>query len=333
MGSYRPSQAETDAASGVRGVSIRGEAVRRDEATFDSQGTTCRAWIYWPAASEPAPLPCIVMAHGLGGTRRSALEPFALRSAAAGFAVLLFDYRFLGDSEGEPRQLISVPKQLEDWTAAIAFARATPAIDPDRIGLWGTSLSGGHVITIASEDPRIAAVSAQCPMLDGSASATIALQHASWTSVVAMSTAALIDTSRALLGLSPHYVPLVGRAGEVAAMVSDDAYEGCMTITPPDWRNEVAPRLFLTLPLYRPVNASHHIVCPTLLIACEQDKLVSNTAIETTAQHIGDNAQLVRLPIGHFDIYLGEWFERASTAQTAFFTGAMMGNLSAIVKG
>jgi len=240
--------------------------------------------------------------------------------------VLLFDYRFLGDSDGEPRQLISVPKQLEDWTAAIAFARATPAIDSDRIGLWGTSLSGGHVITIAAGDPRIAAVSSQCPMLDGSACAAIALQHTGWSSVIAMSTAALIDTSRALLGLSPHYVPLVGRAGEVAAMMSDDAYEGCMAITPPDWRNEVAPRLFLTLPLYRPVNSAQRIRCPTLLIACEHDKLVSNAAIETTARHIGDNAQLIRLPIGHFDIYLGEWFERASTAQAAFFTRVLRGS-------
>jgi len=318
MGSYRSSQTETNAGGG--------EAVRRDEATFLSQGTMCRAWLYRPAAATPASLPCIVMAHGLGGTRRSALEPFALRFAAAGFAVLLFDYRFLGDSDGEPRQLVSVPKQLEDWTAAIAFARGTDGIDAERIGLWGTSLSGGHVIAIAAADPRIAAVSAQCPMLDGSTSATIALQHASWSSIIAMSTAALIDTSRALLGLLPHYVPLVGRSGEVAAMVSDDAYEGCMAITPPDWRNEVAPRLFLALPLYRPVSTAQRIRCPALLIACAHDTLVSNATIEAAARLIGDKADVVTLPIGHFDIYLGEWFERASAAETAFFTRALMVN-------
>jgi len=333
MGSYRPSQSETGVASGTAGGSVRGAAVRRDEVIFDSQGTACRAWLYVPASHGPAPVPCIVMAHGLGGTRRSALEPYALRFATAGFAVLLFDYRFLGDSDGEPRQLISVPKQLEDWGAAVAYARALPAVDPDRIALWGTSLSGGHVIAVASEDPRIAAVSAQCPMLDGSASAKIALQHASRSSVVAMSAAALIDASRALLGLSPHYAPLVGRAGEMSAMVSDDAYEGCIAITPPDWRNEVAPRLFLTLPFYRPVTSAQHVVCPTLLIACEYDKLVSNAAIESTARQMGGKAEVVRLPIGHFDVYLGEWFERTSTAQTAFFTGVMKGNVSAIVNG
>lgn len=321
MGSYRPSQIHV--AGGAEDTPTR-PAARRDELTFDSHGIACRAWFYLSADDEPAPLPCIVMAHGLGGTRRSALEPFALRFAAAGFAVLLFDYRFLGDSDGEPRQLISVPKQLEDWTAAIAFARTLRTVDPGRIGLWGTSLSGGHVITIAAGDPRIAAVSSQCPMLDGSACAAIALQHTGWSSVIAMSTAALIDTSRALLGLPPHYVPLVGCAGETAAMVSDDAYEGCMAITPPDWRNEVAPRLFLTLPLYRPVNAAHRIQCPTLLIACERDKLVSNGTIETAARLIGDRASVVTLPIGHFDIYLGEWFTRASAAQTAFFTRALM---------
>ena len=97
-------------------------ALRR-EVAFLSDGVTCRAWAYVPDAAVPRPLPCIVMAHGLSGTRNASLEPYAERFAAAGFYVVLFDYRYLGDSDGEPRQLISIPRQLEDWKSAIAFAR------------------------------------------------------------------------------------------------------------------------------------------------------------------------------------------------------------------
>ena len=90
----------------------------RREVAFLSDGVACRAWLYEPAADVARPAPCIVMAHGLGGTRDASLPPYAERFSAAGFYVLLFDYRHLGDSDGEPRQLISMKRQLADWTAA-----------------------------------------------------------------------------------------------------------------------------------------------------------------------------------------------------------------------
>jgi dipeptidyl aminopeptidase/acylaminoacyl peptidase len=135
-------------------------APRRD-ITFASGGVACRAWLYTPAGPRPAPL--IVMAHGLAGTRRCGLEPFAEKFAAAGFFVLVFDYRRLGDSGGSPRQLINIRSELEDWAAAVACARGLPGVDAARIALWGTSLSGGHVVVAAARDGGIAAVSAQCP--------------------------------------------------------------------------------------------------------------------------------------------------------------------------
>jgi len=107
------------------------------------------------------------MGHGFGGTKNMLLENYAIRYQKAGFATLIFDYRFLGESEGEPRQLIWIPYQLEDWSAAVAYARSLKEIDPSKIALWGTSMSGGHVIVIAAKDKNIACVSAQCPGLDG----------------------------------------------------------------------------------------------------------------------------------------------------------------------
>ena len=291
----------------------------RREVAFLSDGVTCRAWLYDPAADVALPAPCIVMAHGLGGTRDASLQPYAEKFAAAGFYVLVFDYRHLGDSDGEPRQLISMEQQLTDWAAAIAFARAIPGVDAERIGLWGCSLAGGHVLVAAARDKRIAAVSAQCPMLDGAASARMAVRQAGFAMSMRMAGAALRDVARACMGKAPHYVPLTAPPGALAAMATDDAYAGCMAIVPPGWRNEVAARLFFTLPRYRPSRYARDVTCPTLLIACAQDTVTSTAAVEQTAARMGNRAQLIMLPIGHFDIYLGKWLERSIGEQLTFF--------------
>ena len=105
-------------------------------------------------ADEAGRRPCVVLAHGFGGTVDSGLMPYAERFAAAGLDALAFDYRHFGASAGEPRQLVSVPRQLEDYAAAIAFARGLDGVDPDRIVVWGTSFSGGHVVEVAVADGR-----------------------------------------------------------------------------------------------------------------------------------------------------------------------------------
>jgi len=141
----------------------------RKDVNFEVKGTSLSAWLYLPE-NLPAPVPCIIMASGAGGTKDAGMEPYAYRFQEAGFAVLLFDYRFFGESGGEPRQLLSVPYQLEDYAGAIQYARGLKEIDPTKVALWGASLSGGHVIVLAAEDPSIACVVAQCPELDVRAS-------------------------------------------------------------------------------------------------------------------------------------------------------------------
>ena len=113
----------------------------------------------------PAVTPIVVMAHGLSGTRRDRLGPFAERFAAAGFAALLFDHRGFGDSGGEP-DLFQPARQLDDWRAAIAFARSLPGVDPDRVATFGSSMGGGNALAAAADDPRIAAAISQVPFLD-----------------------------------------------------------------------------------------------------------------------------------------------------------------------
>ncbi len=302
---------------------IRTALTMRRDASFLVEGVTCRAWVFEPEGDTPRPAACIVMAHGLGGTRRASLEPYAARLSAAGFYVVLFDYRYLGDSDGAPRQLISPMHQLQDWQSAIDFARGLSGVDPRRIGLWGTSLSGGHVVMAAARDQGVAAVAAQCPMLDGAASARIAMRRSGIFGTLRMAAAALTDIMRAAVGAMPYYVPLAAQDGELAVMASDNAYAGCRAIVPPDWRNEVAARILFKMPRYRPVRYAHLVTCPTLLIACAQDTVVSPKAAAEAAASIGDKARLVVLPIDHFDIYPGNWFERASAEQIMFFRGAL----------
>ena len=296
--------------------------MRRD-VEFKSSGVTCRAWLHEPDASITRPAPCIVMAHGLGGTRHDAIEPYAQRFCEAGFFVLVFDYRHQGDSDGEPRQLFSIPRQLEDWAAAIKFARQWTNIDPRRIALWGTSLSGGHVVVVASKDRRVAAIAAQCPMMDGRASTQMARRASGPGNFMRLGFAAINDALRASFGLTPKYVPLVAPHGELAAMASADAYEGYTALVQPMWRNEVAARLFLSLPFYRPVSYAKGVECPSLVIVCLKDSVTSTRATEAVAARIGDKARLLKLPIGHFDIYKGKWFERSSQEQVEFFKDAL----------
>lgn len=294
-------------------------SVTRYDVEFKSQGTICRAWFYEPDTSITQPAPCIVMAHGLGGTRRDSLEPYAQQFCEAGFFVLLFDYRHLGDSDGAPRQIISIPLQLEDWAAAIAFARQWDGVDPRRIALWGTSLSGGHVVAMAAKDPRIAAISAQCPMMDGRASTRMAQRASGPRNFMRLGFAAINDALRSLLRLKPKYVPLVAPQGELAAMASKDAYEGYTALVQPHWRNEVAARFFLRFPFYRPVSYAKGVGCPSLILVSLKDSVASPRAAQDVAARMGKTARLVKLPIGHFDIYKGGWFERSSQEQVKFF--------------
>src|SRR4051812_14335032 len=137
----------------------------RRDVSFESGGERCAAWLYEPDGAGPHPI--AVLAHGFGGTRTARLWAYAQRFAEAGSAALVFDYRHFGDSGGEPRQLLDIRHQLDDWRAAVAYARGLNGIDPDRVALWGTSLSGGHVTVVAAEGKRGAAAISPGPLLPG----------------------------------------------------------------------------------------------------------------------------------------------------------------------
>jgi len=191
----------------------------RKDVSFKVKGTSLSAWLYLPE-NLSAPVPCIVMGHGLGGTKAAGLESYAIRFQEAGFAVLVFDYRHLGESEGEPRQLIWIPYQLEDYSAAVNYARSLKEINPARIALWGTSLSGGHVIVIAARDENIACISSQVPLLDGRVAALMAQKHKiiGIRQGLRMIMHGQRDLVRSWFGLSPHKIPIAGKPGTMAVL-------------------------------------------------------------------------------------------------------------------
>jgi fermentation-respiration switch protein FrsA (DUF1100 family) len=285
--------------------------VRRDVA-FNSSGDTCRAWLFMPTVERP---PLVILGHGLGATREYGLEAFARRFADAGIAALVFTYRHFGDSGGHPRQLLDIGRQLDDWAAALAYARTLEEIDSSRIALWGTSFGGGHVLIAAERDGNVAAVVSQCPFTDGVA-ATRAAHPSSLVRAVAP---VLRDQVARLRGKDPVMVPLVGPPGSAALMTSPDSEPGYRALIPEgaEFRNGVAARFLLHVGTHRPGRSAKKISAPVLFCLCDTDAVApADTAARYAAT--AQRGEVKRYPVGHFDIYLGEPFERAVADQTEF---------------
>lgn len=290
----------------------------RKDIRFQVNETSVSAWLYLPE-NQNAPVPCIVMAHGFGGTKDMGLDNYAIRFQEAGFAVLVFDYRHMGESEGEPRQLIWVPYQLEDWSAAVRFARGLKEVDPSNIALWGTSFSGGHVIVTAAKDDRIKCVSAQCPLLDGRAAAEMMLKRTGPGYGLRILAHGQRDMVRSWFGLSSHKIPIVGTPGSMACMTTPDSLLAFARLAQNPFVNEVCARIVLRSGNYRPVNFAKDVSCPVLLQICDKDSLLPVSAAKETEKQLGKHAEVIHYPIGHFDIYVGDDFEKSVHDQLAFF--------------
>lgn len=279
----------------------------RKEIEFRSGGDACAAWLY-PAAGEAreAGAPIVVMAHGLSGTRRDALGPFAERFAAAGIAALLFDHRGFGDSGGEPDRF-TPRRQLKDWRAAIARARALPGIDADRLATFGSSMGGGNALAAAATDPRVAAAVSQVPFLDLWRQA-----HRNPPRTVARMLLA------ALLG---RHLPAIGDPGEAAFINAPGGAPGWRHVVAigedSRWRNRVSSRWLLGPP-YRPGRHAATLHCPWLVCVGEADR-VAKPGPAISAARRAPRGELRTFPgVDHFDIYDGPAHEAIVREQIAF---------------
>jgi dienelactone hydrolase len=135
-----------------------------DVAFAASDGTILRGRLLRPAA--PAPRPVVVMSHGFGAVHEMYLDYIAAAFADAGLCCLVYD-RGLGASDGEPRGELDPFAQIADMRDAVTFAASLDDVDPARIGLWGTSYTGGHVLVVAATDRRVRCVVSQIPTISG----------------------------------------------------------------------------------------------------------------------------------------------------------------------
>ena len=292
-----------------------------DTIGFDSHGTRCEAWFLTAtteALAGPAGRPCVVMGHGFGATRDAGLLPFAERFADAGCDVLVFDYRGFGTSGGSPRQDVNHVRHRQDYHAAIAAARAHDGVDPDRIALWGSSYSGGHVVVVAAQDRRVAALISQGAAMDGLA-ALFGVRETSGTGKTAALTAAgLRDAARALARRPPHLVPIVGAPGSAAVISAPGAETGYQAIMGPTFRNEMCARGILRIALNRPVTYADKVTCPAFVVVAEEDNIAPVRSVKEVIVKLGARAESLSFDCGHFDIYVGQVFEKNVGAQVEF---------------
>lgn len=132
----------------------------RTDVEFDAEGVTLRGWLYRPDGGS-ARAPAVVMAHGFSAVKEMYLDAYADAFQASGLAVLVFDNRGFGASDGEPRQDIDPWAEVRDNRHAITWIQLQDGVDPDQIGVWGSSYSGGHVLVVGALDRRVRCVVSQ----------------------------------------------------------------------------------------------------------------------------------------------------------------------------
>jgi uncharacterized protein len=297
-------------------------SVQREKIRFPSGGDECAAWHY-PGTNGG----CVVMAAGTAVTKEPGTDAFAARFADAGFAVLAFDFRRLGESGGEPRQVVRLDDQLADWAAAVSCARSLPGVDTGRVAVWGFSLSGGQVLDVAARDDRIAAVVAQTPLIDGRAVTVNALRHQRPGALLRFTGRGVLDTVGGLVGRPPRLVPLVGEPGTVAVLTTPDSLDGDAALNPgnryPDWQQTVAARSALRIGSYRPGRHASQVRCPLLVVVCEDDRTVLAAPAVEVAER-APAAELVRLPGSHYAPFLAA-HEAAVEAELSFLRRHLLG--------
>ena len=282
---------------------------------FESHERTCLATLHLPSRENP---PLLVMGNGFGGTRDVLLPRFAESFVEAGIAVLAFDYRGFGGSEG-PERRIDPFAQVEDWLAAIDAGRALDEVDGSSLGLWGVSLSGGHVVEAAARR-RVDAVASHSPFVDGVASLRHLFDQAGPRYLVAAGLHGIRDLVGDVIGRGPHEVAIVGSPDEFALLNLPGAYEGYTKLVGEDatWTNACQARVALQIGRYRPIRRAEFVTCPALVAIATDDRINPPQAAERLVDSL-PRGEALRFDVGHFDLYDGSVFDRLLEDEMDFF--------------
>jgi fermentation-respiration switch protein FrsA (DUF1100 family) len=291
----------------------------RSDIAFESSGLVCRGWFY-PAQKVSGPAPAIVMSHGITAVKEQYLDRYAERFAAEGFAVVVFDYRFLGASDGTQRGKINPRLQHDDLRAALTWAGKQPGVDASRLALWGSSFSGGHALFVGALDPRVRVVVAQVPALDIPRSLIGLIGREGFDGLLKM----LVDDEAARnAGAESAVIPVVGPPGEPAFLSRPDAYEWFTqtgkTIAP-RWLNQISLESIARCAEYVPDSLVHLISPKPLLIqAAKADSLIPLEVTKAAFAQAGEPKRLELFDCGHFDPYANEpWHSQFLKGQVAW---------------
>jgi uncharacterized protein len=295
----------------------------RHDIEFDAEGALLRGWFY-EAEGATGPAPCVVMAHGWTSTKRMYLDRFAEVFAASGLSVLVFDNRGWGDSDaapGKPRHEVDPWEQVRDYQHAITCAQNRSEVDPDRIGVWGTSFSAAHAFVVAAVDRRVRAVSGQAPFISGRA--TYANLARVDNHVVGPEVFTADRRARAM-GEPAATVPVIGNdPGELVGLPTQDSYEWfthARAELDPSWPNEVTLRSVDNFYGYEPARYLPDITpTPLLMIVGREDGLTGGNLAASAYRTAAEPKRIVFLPGGHFAAYTGDGFLVASQAARDWF--------------
>ncbi|GGF32529.1 hypothetical protein GCM10011519_02430 [Marmoricola endophyticus] len=300
---------------------------REDVELQTSDGTVLRGFVLRP--EDAAPYPVVVMSHGFGVVKEMALPAYAQVLAEAGIAVLVYDHRNLGASDGWPRQEVDPWAQLSDARDVLTHAAALDGADADRIGIWGTSYSGGHVVVLAATDRRVRAVVSQVPTVSGSVNAS---RRAPAATLDAMREQFAADRLARLRGGAPATVPnapdvtdedLAHDGDDLAGSALGNDLRAWLRATPPGdlttLRNELTLRSHELYATYEPGRWVAQVSPTPLLVVClDHDTVTPTDEVLRMYAEAREPKRLVLLPGGHCDAY-GVQQAAAAEAARAFF--------------
>jgi fermentation-respiration switch protein FrsA (DUF1100 family) len=289
--------------------------VRRD-ITFDSKGLHCVGWLYIPdKLAEGQKAPAIVLAHGFAGEKEMILPKYAEQFSRAGYVSLVFDYRYFGDSEGEPRHQLFPLDEVEDVRNAITWISDQPEVDSQRTGLWGTSFGGGIVAYTATWDRRVKAVVAQVPAAI-SKETRVNSNPEQWKR---MGDFLLRDRIQRYKTGKINYLKVVALGTEPCIFPGKEFYDEYMDLlvrypkSTPTWYNGVTLESLEKVREFEPVGMVQYLA-PTalLLIAAENDSAIPVDAIKETYKMASEPKALSVMPIRHFEIYTEPWLTKSA---------------------
>ncbi len=290
----------------------------RENIEYDVKGLKVRGWLYLP--KEKTNLPSIIMCHGFCGTKDFAVEKFALDFVENGYAVLTFDYRYFGESEGKPRQNYCGPWQVEDAQAGVNYLRNRTEINPERVFVWGTSGGAPLPLLLASKDKRIAGVICQAGGYDHKADNKYYIDKIGMGHFLKMFMHAQRDKGRSRFNLSPHFYPAYGRPNTTSFLNLPGTFEGIEDLAKHSkrFKNEVPGRFAVNPHPEDLLVASEYIECNALVVVCKHDGIISPTSHIRLMKILGEKGTLCEIDTTHWGIYKNEGYKENIKIQLEF---------------